>query len=74
MAQPIATAPPTNEAVDTLWFFLPVHTQEVDGYTSKHDDQAHATNHWLRVETEAQQQSPEHQVAHRHQQVHLENR
>lgn len=61
----------TNEVVDALWFFFPVDTQEVDGYAGEHDDQADATNHGLRVKTETQQQSPEHQVADRNQQVHL---
>lgn len=66
--------PLTDEAVDTLWFFLPVDAQEVDGDAGEHDDQAHATDNGFRVETEAQQHSPEHQVAHGHQQVHLEAR
>lgn len=46
--------------------------QEVDGYAGEHDDETDAANHRLRVKTETQQQRPEHQVAHRDQQVHLD--
>lgn len=62
----------TDERVDALWFFFPMDAQEVDGYAGEHDDQTDATNHGLRVETETQQQRPEHQVADRNQQVHLQ--
>lgn len=65
---------PTDEVTDTLWLGFPVHPQEVNWYTSEHDDQPNTTHHWLRVQTEAQQQGPEHQVGDRDKEVYLMSR
>lgn len=54
--------PLTNKCIKTLGFVFPVHAQEIDRDTSKHDGQANATHHRLRVQREDQQEGPEQQV------------
>lgn len=54
--------PLTNKCIETLGLVFPVHAQEIDRDTSKHDGQANATHHRLRVQREDQQEGPEQQV------------
>ena len=61
----------TNKHGEPPGFFLPLNSHKVNRDSSEHDDHSKATNHRLRVQTEAQQHSPENQVGDRHQQADL---
>lgn len=56
----------TDEVIYAFWLVFPVNSQEINRHSSEHNDQPHSTHQRLRVQTEAQQESPEEQVTHRH--------
>lgn len=62
----------THGCIATLWLVFPVYSQEIYWDTRHHDDQSNNADHRLRVEGEDQQESPEQQVDHRPDQVHLQ--
>lgn len=63
----------TDYPIDPFGFVLPMNTHKVYRDSSQHDDHSQATNHWFRVQTEAQQHSPEYQVGDGDQHANLHN-
>lgn len=61
----------TDEHVNPLGFVFPLNADKEDRNSGQHDDHPKTTDHGLRVQTEAQQDGPEDQVADRDQDVNL---